>query len=139
MKMRKINYYYLVAGLLAILFSVTHEFNGHHTTLPALYYGKLDINAIITFRYIWHIITAENFIFGIALIAMAFHKEIKNVRFTAWLICAILITRLFVIVGTTLIMTGGQLGHLLIDIIAIIVYVSIIRLGTKTKNEHISQ
>lgn len=131
--MKKVNYYYLVAGFLAIVFSITHELNGQQISIPALYTGKLDVNAVTMFRYIWHIITAENFVFGIAFIIMAFYKEIKNVRFSAWLICAILMIRLFVIVGTTLTVVGWQLTNLVIDIIAIIVYVMIILLGTSKK------
>lgn len=132
--MKKVNYYYIIAGLLAILFSITHELNGQYSTIPALISGELNINSITTFKYIWHIITVENFIFGVAFIAMAFHKDIKSVRFTAWLICTILVTRLFVIVITTLRMSGGQINDLIIDIIAIVIYTSIILLGTRTKN-----
>lgn len=133
LKMEKVNYYYIAAGLLAILFSVTHELNGEHNTIPALFSGTLDINTTTTFKYIWHIITAENLIFGIAFIIMAFYKDKKNVRFAAWLICVILVTRLLVIVGTTLKMTGGQINDLMIDIIAIVIYTAIILVGTRIK------
>lgn len=135
LKMRKINYYYLIAGFLAILFSITHELNGQQTTIPMLSYGGLDVNIITTFKYIWHIITAENLIFGIAFIIMAFYKEIRSVKFTAWLICTILIIRLLVIVSTTIAITGGELHDFAIDIIAIIIYVIIIILGTRTKKQ----
>lgn len=133
--MKKVNYYYLVAGVLAILFSVTHELNGQQTYIPALHNGNLDVNAVTTFSYIWHIITAENFVFGIAFIIMAFCKEMKYVRFSALLICAILVIRLFVIVGTTLCTIGWQMTDLVVDIIAIIVYVTIIFLGTREKTK----
>lgn len=129
--MKRINYYYIIAGLLAILFSITHELNGQYNAIPALFSGTLDINTATTFNYIWHIITTENLIFGIAFIIMAFYKDRKKVRFTAWLICAILVTRLFVIVGTTLKMTGGQINDLMIDIIAIMIYTAIILVGTR--------
>ena len=98
-------------------------------------YTALDISAVTTINYIWHVITAENFIFGIAFIIMAFYRDSKNVRFSAWLICSILITRLFVIVGTTLIMTGGQINDLMIDIIAIVIYTGIILIGTRAKSD----
>lgn len=49
--MKKINYYYLVAGFLALLFSITHELNGR-ALIPALYAGELDINTVTTFKYI---------------------------------------------------------------------------------------
>ena len=51
-KMKKINYYYLVAGFLALLFSITHELNGQRALIPALYAGELDINTVTTFKYI---------------------------------------------------------------------------------------
>jgi hypothetical protein len=66
---------------------------------------------------------------------MAFHKEMKSVKLTAWLICAILIVRLFVIVCTTFTMTRGRVGELTIDIIAILIYVIIILLGTRAKKQ----
>lgn len=132
--MKKINYYYIVAGLLAVLFSITHELNGQRVLIPALYDGELDINTVTTFKYIWHIITAENSVFGIMFILMAFYKEQEKVIFSAWLICAILIIRLFIIVVTTL-TTGEHLGNLVIDIIAIIIYTIIILLGTRYKNK----
>lgn len=130
-KIKKTNPYYLIAGCLAILFAITHELNGQQVTLPALYAGNLEINTVTTFRYIWHVITAENFIFGIAFIIMAFYKEMKMVRFTARLISAILMIRLFVIVGTTLLTDKGQISDLTVDIVAIVVYTMIILLGTK--------
>nr|WP_321520354.1 hypothetical protein [uncultured Macellibacteroides sp.] len=133
--MKKVNYYYITAGLFAILFSITHELNGLQRVIPALSSGALDISAVTTINYIWHVITAENFIFGIAFIIMAFYRDRKNVRFSAWLICSILITRLFVIVGTTLIMTGGQINDLIIDIIAIVIYTAIILVGTRAKSD----
>ena len=73
--MKKINFYYFVAGFLAILFSITHELNRQQVLLPALYTGELDITTVTTFKYIWHIFTAENFVFGIMFIIMAFYKE----------------------------------------------------------------
>lgn len=131
--MKKVNYYYLIVGFLAILFSITHELHGQQTSLPALCSRGLDVNTVTTFRYVWHIITIENCIFGITFIVMSFCRRVKNIRFLAWLICTILITRLFTIISTTLIM-DGSLSDLSIDIIAIIVYVTIILLGTRVKD-----
>lgn len=129
--MRKANYYFLIAGFLAILFAVTHEIHGQRITIPSLYIGAVEMNTITTLKFVWHIITAENFIFGIAFIIMAFKKEIKNVRFTAWLICTILVIRLFVIAGTTLTISSGHLSDVIIDIIAISIYIVIIILGMR--------
>ena len=41
--MKKINYYYLVAGFLALLFSITHELNGQRALIPALYLSLIHI------------------------------------------------------------------------------------------------
>lgn len=131
--MKGINYYYIIAGLLAILFSVTHEINGHNNAIPAQFSGALDIHTVTTFKYIWHIITAENLIFGITFIAMAFYKERKGMRFIAWLICVILVARLLVITVTTIAISGCQINDIMIDIIAIVAYVAIILLGTRMK------
>ena len=130
----KVNYYFIIAGFLALLFSLTHELNGQQTIFPTLSSSNLDVNATIAFKYIWRIITAENFIFGIVFIIMGFYKEREKVRFTAWIICAILVARLLIIIGTTLAMEG-QIKDLAIDVIAIIVYVMIILLGTRDKKQ----
>lgn len=55
--MKKINYYYLVAGFLALLFSITHELNGQRALIPALYAGGIrykyrnDIQVYLTYYY----------------------------------------------------------------------------------------
>lgn len=80
------NYFYLIVGLLCILFSVTHSLNGLTTTLTTLNNSQIDNSTKISFTYIWHIIGIENLIMGIALLIMSFSKSMLNVKFTAWLI-----------------------------------------------------
>lgn len=59
------NYYYLMAGVLAILFAVTHAWNGQYVVLPTLVVTDMLMDTQIIFKYVWHIITAENLVFGI--------------------------------------------------------------------------
>ena len=77
-------------------------------------------------------------VFGIAFIVMAFHKDLSKVRFTAWMIALLMMVRFVVIVGGTLLYDASGLKNVLVDSIAIVVYVSIIILGikvNKSKNE----
>ena len=66
------NYYYLIAGLLAILFSITHAWNGQTLVLPTLNVDTITTDTRTIFFYVWHIITAENLRFGLALLFIAF-------------------------------------------------------------------
>ena len=132
------NYYYLIAGILAILFSISHAWNGQSVVLPTLNVERITIDTRTIFFYVWHIITAENMLFGIAFIVMAFHKDLSKVRFTAWMIALLMMVRFVVIVGGTLLYDASGLKNVLVDSIAIVVYVSIIILGikvNKSKNE----
>ena len=132
------NHYYLIAGILAILFSISHAWNGQSVVLPTLNVEKITIDTRTIFFYVWHIITAENMVFGIAFIVMAFHKDLSKVRFTAWMIALLMMVRFVVIVGGTLLYDASGLKNVLVDSIAIVVYVSIIILGikvNKSKNE----
>ena len=132
------NHYYLIAGILAILFSISHAWNGQSVVLPTLNVERITIDTRTIFFYVWHIITAENMLFGIAFIVMAFHKDLSKVRFTAWMIALLMMVRFVVIVGGTLLYDASGLKNVLVDSIAIVVYVSIIILGikvNKSKNE----
>jgi len=96
--MKKIkNYFYLIVGILSVLFAFTHAMNGHLTLLTEIDKTSLDQATKTIIRYVWHIITAENLIFGVALIFMAFYREREKVRIVAWLIAVVLLTRWFVI------------------------------------------
>lgn len=129
------NYYYLTAGILAILFAVTHAWNGQSVVLPTLKMEGLSVDTLTIFTYVWHIITAENLVFGIAFIFMSFYTEGSKTRFTAWLIATILLVRLMVILGITGFLDRTGLPDTLIDLIAIIVYVALIILGTRMKKK----
>ncbi|WP_187388773.1 hypothetical protein [Paenibacillus ihuae] len=127
------NFYYLIAGVLAILFAATHAWNGYSAVLPSLNVNEIAMDTRIIFMYVWHIITAENLVFGIVFILMSFQSEQLKIRFSAWTIVAILIVRLLVILGITAFYDISALTDSFIDSIAIVIYVVFIILGIKTK------
>lgn len=131
------NYYYLVAGILAIGFSITHALNGQNTVLPSLNVNSITIETKTIFFYVWHIITAENMFFGIAFLYMSFHNNLSKVKYAALIIAILLIVRWIVIFGGTLLYNASGLKNILIDSIAIAIYVSLIILGTKVKYKQV--
>ncbi|WP_212031246.1 hypothetical protein [Cytobacillus depressus] len=124
------NFYYLIAGVLAMLFAITHAWNGQFAVLPTLDIRAMSMDTRTVFTYVWHIITAENLVFGIAFIFMSFQSERSKIRFAAWMIAAILIVRLIVILGVTALLEVSALTDTIIDSIAIVIYVALIILGT---------
>jgi hypothetical protein len=134
MKKMLVNIYYLIVGILSILFSFTHALNGHQTVLKIIDSGNMDITSKSTIFYVWHIITIENLFFGIAFIAMAFYKNQSKIKFTAWLIAIIIIARWGVILVSTFLKNTSGITGTLIDSIAIIVFVILIIFGTVKKN-----
>jgi len=129
------NYYYLTVGILAILFSITHAWNGQTVVLPSLNVPPLTEDTKTIFFYVWHIITAENMLFGFAFIFMSFHNDLSRVRFAAWLIAILMIVRWVVIFGGTLLHNPSGLKNTLIDSIAIVIYVVLIILGTRVRDK----
>ena len=129
------NYYYLLVGVLVILSAVTHAWNGQLVTLPMLDADFLDIHARTIFFYVWHIITAENLIFGVAFLLMAFYRDLSKVRFAAWMTGIIMIARWLVIFGSTLYKNKTDILEILTDSIAITIVVALIILGVRVKNK----
>jgi len=129
------NYFYLVVGVLCILFAVTHTVNGVTSTLQALDNSLIDDNTKVAFTYVWHITGVENLVFGIALLIMAFHKGLLKVRFAAWLIIAILALRWIVISSFTLMNSSGDVMQIITDTAAIFVVIVLLVLGTKVKEK----
>jgi len=125
------NYYYLIVGILSILFSFTHAWNGQTSFLPVTNEADFDLTTKTTIFYVWHILTAENLIFGIAFLVMSVYKDLSKVRFTAWTIAFIMIARWGVIFGSTLFKNKSGITDTLTDSIAIIVFVVLIILGTR--------
>jgi hypothetical protein len=128
------NYYYFVTGILAIFFAYTHSLNGQVSVLPMLNTPSVNTATQSTFVYVWHIITAENIIFGLALLIMSVQKEMSKVKFTAYTIAIIMLARLTVIIAGTVLNNPSELNLTLTDSIAIILYAALILLGTRVKD-----
>lgn len=133
MNLRVRNYYYLIAGLLALLFAATHAWNGQTGLLSTLESNSQSMDTRIVFTYVWHIITSENLVFGFAFLFMSLQSDQSKIRFAAWMIVSILIIRLMVIVGVTAFHDVSALMDTLIDSVAIVIYVALIIRGTKNE------
>ena len=127
------NYYYLVVGILSIVFAFTHAWNGQNSFLPIINESDIGLASKTTIFYVWHIITVENLIFGIAFMGMSIYEEVEKVKFTAWIIAIIMVARWVVIFSSTLFKNKDGIAETLIDSIAIFVLVGLIMLGTKKK------
>ena len=133
------HYYYLIVGILAILFSIALAWNGQTNILPSLNVDTITAETKTIFFYVWHINTAENMLFGFAFLFMSLHKDLSKVRFTAWIIAILMIVRGIVMVGRTLFYNAEGLKNTLIDSIVIVIYVSIILLGIRVKDKQIGE
>ena len=129
------NYFYLIVGVLCLLFAVTHTLNGVSTSLQVLNNSVIENNTKVAFTYVWHIIGIENFVFGIALLIMAFQKKMSKVKFAAWLIIMILAMRWIVITIFTLLSNSGNVMPLIPDTAAIFVVIILLLFGTKVKDK----
>lgn len=128
------NYFYLIVGLLCVFFAVTHTWNGQAIVLPNLENAIIDNNTKTIFTYIWHIIGIENLVFGIALLIMAFHKNMTKVKFTAWIIIVVMIMRWIVITLFTVLNNDGAIKQLLPDTVAILAVVILLLFGSRVTN-----
>ncbi len=129
------NYFYLIVGVLCILFAVTHTVNGVNTTLAALENSVMDDSSKTAFTYVWHIIGIENLVFGIALIIMAFQKSHSKVMFAAWMIITILALRWIVISTFTMMNARAGMMQILPDTVAIFVVIILLVLGTRVRDK----
>jgi hypothetical protein len=133
---KNLNIYYLIVGILCVLFAITHTWNGLENSLQIL--NSVDVGTRTVFTYVWHIIGIENLVFGIALIIMAFIKNREKVRFSAWIIIAVLIMRLIIISLFTFMNGESRIIDLLVDSIAMIVVIVLLYLGTRMNNRRVS-
>lgn len=133
MSIKVSNFYYLIAGIFAVLFAATHAWNGQSAVLPELEVGALTMGTRTVFMYVWHIITAENLVFGVMFIWMSFQSDQSKVQSAAWMIVSLLSVRLMVILGVTVFQDASSLTDTLIDSIAIVLYVAFIILGIRMK------
>ncbi|MCU7499538.1 MAG: hypothetical protein HF300_07200 [Ignavibacteria bacterium] len=131
----KFNIYFLIVGILSILFSITHALNGHAAVLPLTEAAAFGIATKTTIFYVWHIITIENLIFGITFLIMAFYKDSAKVKFAAWMIAIIILARWVIIFGTTLLKDINGISNILTDSAAIIIFVGLIILGIRRNDK----
>ena len=129
------NHYYLIVGLLSILFSFTHAQNGKTTVLPGIDKSDIDVPTKTTVHYVWHIITVENLAIGVSFLAMAFYKDSSKVKFTASFIASMMVARGGVIFRSTLLKNVSGLKSIMPDLIAITIYVGLIILGIRKKDK----
>lgn len=132
------NVYFLIAGVLAMLFAFTHAWNGQSAVLPTLLVSSISMDNRIVFSYVWHIITAENLVFAIAFILMSLQNDRLKIQSVAWTIVSLLIVRMMVILGITAFYDVAALTNTLIDSIAIVIYVVLIILGIRMSREKFS-
>lgn len=129
------NYYYFVVGLLSILFAITHALNGQAVVLPSLEIELISIEIRTIFFYVWHIISAENILFGISFLIMAIFERLEKVRFTAFIIAALMVFRWIIIFFGTFMYNRQGLGNITIDTVAIIIFTALIILGIRVKDK----
>lgn len=127
------NYYYLIVGILSVLFSFTHAQNGKTNVLPVIDRSSVDLSTKTTVFYVWHVITVENFIIGISFLGMAFNKDLSKVKFTAWFIISMMIARWGVIFRSMLLKNKTELKSIVPDLLAILLYTGLILLGIRKK------
>ena len=123
------NYYFLIVGILSVLFSVSHGWFGETTLLPLIESSNLDLSTRTAFFYTWHMSTAENFIFGIVFFIMAFYKDVTKLKFTVWLIVSIVVIRYAVFFVSTWIKNKSGINEAIPELVILIIYVVLILMG----------
>jgi hypothetical protein len=122
------NWYFIVVGVLFVLFSVTHELNGRESLFPKL--ADLEVSTRTSVFYVWHVITAENLLFGLVLVALGFRAASSAGRLTARVFAAMLVARWVVIEGSTLVHNPQSLPGTWMDTVAIFLCVALLVRGS---------
>lgn len=125
------NYYYLVAGILGILFSITHALSGENNVLPILLQLNDARQTHTTLSYVWHILSAENFFFGITFIYLSLKSPNLNSLPLAKFILILLAIRWLVIVIVIITRNPVELKTIAVDSIAMAIYISLIIFGVR--------
>jgi len=128
------NYFYLVVGILSVLFAGSQTWNGLQTMLPALRGSNIDSSVMTILAYQWFIIIAEQLVFGIALIIMAFQKSVTKIKIAAWVITGIIFVRGVVTVVVTVLLGISNITNLLTSTIAIFALFALMLLGNRVKD-----
>jgi len=128
------NHFYFIVGILCILFAGTQTWNGLQIMLPVLHVSNIDSSTITVFTYQWYIIIAENIVFGIALVIMAFQKNMAKIKIAAWVIVACLLVRGVATVLITVLLGVDNVTNLLTSTIAIFALAILLLLGMRVKD-----
>ena len=129
------NYYYLIVGTLLILSSLALAWKGQSSFFPITNASDFDLASKTTIFYVWHIITVENLIFGVAFIVMSVYEDLSKVKFTAWMIAVVMVARWGVILSSTLFRNKNGVTDILTESIVILVLVGLIILGIRKKRK----
>ncbi len=129
------NYFYLIVGFICLLSSITHTLNGLNTSLSILSDSIIDTDTQVVFTYIWHIIAAENIVFGMALLIMAFHKNRMTGKYIVWFIIAILAVRWVTITSVTLLNNFSNITKLIPESLVMWLIIILLWLGSKKKEK----
>jgi len=128
------NVFYLIAGLLFVLLSVTHTWFGLETALPILHGSHIDNSTIAVFTFQLHMIGIQDLFYGVAAIIMSFQRDMARVRFAARLLTAILLGRWVIMTLVTIIYDTNNIMNLLTASIAFLILIILLVLGAKVKN-----
>src|SRR5699024_3810518 len=69
------NIYYLIAGVLAVLFAFTHGYNGQSTMLMTPEVQAMSMDTQTVFTYVWHMIASEALLIVISCFFMSFRSN----------------------------------------------------------------
>ena len=131
------NWFYFIVGIIAAISAVTHTIDGLATELPALNEANLEHITQSVFAFSYHIVAADHLGIGIALIIMAFKKNMALTKSAAWVVIAINFTRVVVSIITifTAVNALGNAGTFWIPAVANTVCILLLLLGTRVKNK----
>ena len=131
------NWFYFIVGIIGVFSAVTHTIDGLITELPILSSSNLAYTTQSIFAFNYNIVAADHLGIGIALIIMAFHKNMTLAKGGAWVI--IIINTLRVIVSIITVITAmavsGHPGTFWIPAIANAICIVLLLLGTKVKEK----
>jgi len=109
--------------------------NGFTTLFPALSNTNIDAESKVTFNYLWHIISTENVVMGIALVLIALRKNDNAGKYIAQFVMALLAVRWASIAFSTLTADWANFTKILPESIIMWVLILVLWLGTRKKEE----
>ena len=131
------NWFYYSVGLIGVFSAVTHTIDGNGTELPMLYSSNLESMRQAIFVFNYHIVAADHLGLGIALIIMAFYRNMIIAKSAAYVVILIMLARVIVCVLTVFatLNNTGYIGTFWIPAIANTICIISLWLGTKVKSK----